>query len=754
MSTAPPPRQLIRLRIEGMTCGSCVARVERALRAVPGVTQASVNLTTETATIEASDAAPSRASLADAVRQAGYDADTFREGDPTRSGLEQTNAARMREQRQALVQAIGIGLPIIALHWLAPTLRSSETGGQVWPTAIQALLCAVLLSSSAGAPILVGGLRALVHRAPNMDLLITLGVVAAFAAGVVTLVTGASHASHFHTAAMILMVINVGRLIELRARRDASSAVSTLARRMPRTAQLVSTDGITSVPIGRVVVGDRIRVPPDTIVPVDGRIIDGEGTLDESAVTGESVPRFRKIDDDVAAGTLLVEGVLTIEATRVGSDSAIGRVIQMVEQAQTGKTRMQRIADRVAGVFVPIVIACALAALLGAHFVQTVDWSTAVMRAVAVLVIACPCAMGLATPTAVLVATGSAALGGILVRDASALEAAGRIDCMMLDKTGTLTSGRPAVSDVLVSDVASSEYDEAKIIELAASAEQYSQHPLAQAIVAEALRRQLPLCEPANFESHPGRGLSAEQAGRRVVVGSAAYLRENAIDLDRVGDCLHGLGTSRLSRSAVFVAVDQVCVGVIHLTDQIRPEASAAIASVAALGITTEMVTGDHAGTANHVAAILSIRQVTAEATPETKLELVRQRRRAGRVVAFVGDGINDAPALTEADVGITFASATDVATSAADITIVHNDLCRLAVIVSLGRRSVRIIKQNLFWAFLYNVIAIPLAAVGKIPPGYAAAAMMASSINSLRLREKRRNEKRLEGYKVGRLEG
>ena len=738
MSTAPPPRELIRLRIEGMTCGSCVARVERALRAVPGVTQAQVNLTTETATIEASDAAPPRARLADAVRQAGYDVDTFREGDPTLSGLEKTNAARMREQRQALVQAIGIGLPIVVLHWLAPTLRSSEIGGQVWPTAIQALLCAVLLASSAGAPILVGGFRALVHRAPNMDLLITLGVGAAFAAGVVNLLIGASHASHFHAAAMILMVINTGRLIELRARRDASSAVSTLARRMPRTAQLVSTgkaglrsDGITSVPIDRVAVGDRIRVPPDTIVPVDGRIIDGEGALDESAVTGESAPRFRAIADDVLAGTLLVEGVLTIEATRVGSDSAIGRVIRMVEQAQTGKTRMQRIADRVAGVFVPIAVLCALVTLFGAHFVQTVDWSTAVMRAVAVLVIACPCAMGLATPTAVLVATGSAALEGILVRDAAALEAAGRIDCMMLDKTGTLTSGRPVVSDVLVSDAASSEYDEAGIIELAASAEQYSQHPLARAIVAEARRRELPLREPTSFENHPGRGISAELAGRRILVGSAAYLRENAID---------GQDEFRIQNlQAVLVAVDQVFVGIIHLTDEIRPEASAAVASIAALGITTEMVTGDHAGTANHVATALSIPRVTAEATPETKLDLVRERRRAGRVVGFVGDGINDAPALTEADVGITFASATDVATSAADITIVHDDLRRLAAIVSLGRRSVRIIKQNLFWAFFYNVIAIPLAAVGKIPPGYAAAAMMASSVsvvlNSLRLR-------------------
>jgi len=735
------PHEPIRLRIEGMTCGSCVARVERALRSVPGTTQTRVNLTTETAVVEVGDAPPPRQRLIDAVRAAGYDADTFRLGDETATGLERTHDAKLREQKQALWQAIALGLPIMAVHWLAPVLRSSGIGGHVWPAAIQALLTLMLLGSSAGAPILVGGLRALIHRSGNMDLLISLGVGTAFVAGVATLITASEHVVHFHAAAMILVFINLGRYFEVRARRDTTSAVSALARRMPATAQLVTDSGLREVRVDRIQPGDQLRVAQDTVVPVDGRIVEGEAAIDESAVTGESLPRRCQVGGTVSAGGVVREGLVTIEATRVGADSTMGRILRAVEEAQTGKTRLQRIADQVAGVFVPIVIVLAVATLLGTHWLGDVNWSTAVTRAVAVLVIACPCAMGLATPTAVLVATGAAALNGILVRDAAALEAAGRIDDMFLDKTGTLTTGAPIVKEVWAAGKGvdgDADGDAAdRILQVAASAEQYSQHPIARAIVARAKERSLTLDEPSEFANIVGRGVRVVLDGRVVRVGSAGFLRESDVDLSP--------GEERLSRAAaagwtaIGVAVDTVCTGLITMEDRVRDEAAETVEAIARLGISAIMMTGDNVRTARTVAERLGISEIRADMTPDDKLNEVRRRREAGRRVAFVGDGINDAPALAEADVGITFASATDVAVGAADVTIIHDDLRRLVDVILVARRSVRIIKQNLFWAFFYNVMAIPLAAFGEIPPGYAAAAMMVSSIsvvlNSLRLR-------------------
>ncbi len=718
-----------------MTCGGCIARVERALLSVPGTLQARVNLTTETAAIDVGEPPPTRAALTQAVRNAGYDTDTVRPTDREATSLDRTHAARLREQKQALGQALSAGVPIMALHWLAPVLQSSGRGGQVWPAAVQALLCALLLWSSAGAPILVGGLRALIHRSPNMDLLIALGVTAAFTAGVVSLLTAAEHPTHFHTAAMILIFINVGRYIETLARRDAASSISALVRRMPTTAQLITDAGLREVSVERLRVGDRVRVAQGAIAPVDGRIIEGSASVDQSAVTGESMPVAKRCGDDVPAGSIVSDGLLTLEATRVGDESSIGRIIRAVEEAQSGKTRMQRLADQVAGVFVPIVILAALGTLGLTTLVTGGGLTVAIDRAVAVLVIACPCAMGLATPTAVLVATGSAALRGILVRDAPALEASGRIDAMLLDKTGTLTTGRPAVDIVVAVDDEPDAIGD--VIRLAASAEQYAQHPLARAIVAHARSLELELDEPDGFTNDPGRGVEARFQDDIIRVGSAAFLISRGIDAAAAATLTNGMPAGQ---SVVWVAKNQRCVGAVSIRDKARSDAPAAVDAIRALGIAPAMITGDHSAAAAAVAADLGIDDVHVEMTPEGKREEVARRRRLGQRIAFVGDGINDAPALAEADVGITFASATDVAAGAADITILHDDLGKLADVVTLGRRSVRIIKQNLFWAFAYNAIAIPLAAAGKVPPYYAAAAMMVSSVtvvlNSLRLRK------------------
>lgn len=727
-----------------MTCGSCVARVEQALRSVDGIVDARVNLITETATIVSSEDSAQRAALIQAVRRAGYDATALRPGDRVSGRLDRNQENRLREQRQALVQALGLAVPVVALHWLGPTIQAGAAGGHVWPIAIQTLLSLLLLCSSAGAPILAGGLRAVIHRSPNMDLLISVGVTVAFVAGAAGLVTGHQDAAHFHALAMILTMINLGRYFEIRARRDAASAVAALARRLPRTAQRVTVDGLEEVPVDQIAAGDRIRVPPDKVVPVDGTVSEGEAACDESAVTGESVPCHRRVGDAVLAGSIVRDGLITIQATRVGGQSTLGRIIRAVEEAQSGKTPMQRIADRVAGVFVPIVIVLALGTFVVTLAATELGSAVAISRAVAVLVIACPCAMGLATPTAVLVAGGTAALKGILVRDAAALETAAKVNCVLFDKTGTLTTGTPVVREVFDEPIGPVTHDARQVIQLAASAEQYSQHPFAQAIVAKARESQIPLSDPSSFESRPGLGVSAELDGRTVRVGSAMYLRACGVDLAAVeGRMQRLLGDGQ---SVVLLAVDDVCAGLIGVTDTIRPDASRAVDALADLGISMAMITGDHTRTAVAVAGSVGITEVHAEMTPEAKLAEVRRRKDAGQTVAFVGDGINDAPALAAADVGITFSSGTDVAAGAADITICHDDLTRIADAIVLARKSLRIIKQNLFWAFFYNIIAVPLAATGQVPPYLAAGAMMISSLsvvlNSLRLRDRRQTRR------------
>lgn len=728
----------VRLRVEGMTCGGCVARVERALQSVPGVAQARVNLSTQLATIELNGQPVSATQLIEAVRGAGYDAEPLRPGDGARQALDKDHVERLRRQKQAMWQAIAVALPVMAIHWLASIISSHQAGGHVWPHAIQGLLTGLLLASSAGAPILVGGLRAALHRVPNMDLLITLGVTTAFVAGVVNVLGGRPDAADFHAAAMILAFINVGRYLEIRAKHGASSAVASLARRMPTMALLVTESGTEKVPVERIRPEDLVRIPADHVIPVDGEVIEGEAAVDESSLTGESVPRRRTKEDRVAAGTLVQEGVLTVRATRVGADSTIGRIVRAVEAAQSGKTQLQRVADRVAGVFVPIVVVLAFATLLLTHWMAPeLGWGEAVQRAVAVLVISCPCAMGLATPTAVMVVTGRAAELGILVRDVAALERAGMVREILLDKTGTLTSGRPRLAEivpVMGTDTTKVEADE--VLRVAASVEQFSQHPLARAIVQEAKQKGIELEIPLNFESRPGAGVRASLAIGPVVVGSASFLREHGIAIP-----LKDSSNDQAEGTLVGIVVGGRLLGWIELVDTLRPHSRQAVEELSRLGVNATLLTGDQRAVANAVAKQAGIQEVVAEVGPVQKSEIVRERRQSGRAVAMVGDGINDAAALAEADVGITFASATDVAIGAAAITIVHEDLMRLPQIVELARQSVRIIRQNLFWAFFYNVLAIPLAALGRVSPGVAAAAMMFSSIsvvlNSLRLRGK-----------------
>ncbi|MEK6674431.1 MAG: cation-translocating P-type ATPase [Planctomycetota bacterium] len=723
--------ELVRLSIEGMTCGGCVSRVERALQSISGVTSAQVNLATESATVTCVDGLVDRKELVAAIRAAGYDAEIVRAKSAQNVAHEKTRNDRLRTQRQALIQAIGLAAPIVGLHFLGGGLQSHEHGGHVWAQGLQALLSAVLLASPAGAPILIGGLRAIWFSAPNMDLLISIGVSTAFVAGSVGLILARPETEHFHALAMILALVNVGRYLELRAKIEATGALRALFSRIETVAHKVTENGIVQVPVDSLTPGDRVRVALDTMIPVDGRVIEGEGGVDESALTGESVPRFVKSGDSVRAGGMVRDGILTVEAERVGAESTMGRMIAIVEAAQAGKTHLQRIADRVAGVFVPIVILAALITFFGGVTMGGVEASVAISRAVAVLVIACPCAMGLATPMAVMVATGTAARFGILIRDAEALEAVGQVDCIVFDKTGTLTTGAVEVRDI------ETDQDTDRMIQLGASAERFSQHPFARALVQEAKKRQLELREPSNLVSFAGRGVRATVSGQTVIVGSAPLLEEMGVAVSTHENTAKQMASR--GNSTVFVAMNGACAAVLGFGDQIRPEAKEAVERIKKLGVRLSLSSGDHAESVNAVAEHLGIDEVGANMTPEMKLKDVMRRRERGQKVAFVGDGINDGPSLAAAHVGISLATGSDVAGEAADILLLSGDVRLIPQVITLGRRSVRIIRENLFWAFCFNTLAIPLAATGHVPPSLAAAAMMGSSIlvilNSLRLR-------------------
>ncbi|MFQ6047978.1 MAG: heavy metal translocating P-type ATPase, partial [Phycisphaerae bacterium] len=520
------------------------------------------------------------------------------------------------------------------------------------------------------------------------------------------------------------------------ARGRSSRALAALASRACTTAQLVREDQVVAVPVEQVRLGDRVRVAAEQIIPIDGRIVAGRATVDESMLTGESVPAERSVGDKVSAGCLVADGLVTIEATAVGSETAIGRIIRLVEQAQGGTTRMQRLADRVAGIFVPVVIALSAATLLVWLGPLQAGIGVAISRCVAVLVIACPCAMGLATPVAVLVATGQAALRGILVRDAAALESAGQADVVLLDKTGTVTTGRPAVVEVILNEMEHAEMDRRELLRLAASAEQFSQHPLARAIVAKAREWHVKLAEPSRFSSHAGLGAEALIEDRHVLVGSQRFISQQGVALNGLQEQANSLAAA--GRTVVVVACQREPIGLIGLADTVRPGALEAVQAIQQLGMQVELVTGDLRQTAAAVAAELGVGTVHAEVSPEGKLQQVRRLQQRGLRVMMVGDAINDAAALAAADAGLAFAAGTEVAREAADITLVGENPALLTEAIRLSRRSASIIKQNLFWAFFYNMAALPLAAVGWVPAWLAAGAMTFSSLtvvgNSLRL--------------------
>src|SRR3954468_2840451 len=733
-------QETISFPVTGMTCAACQARVQRALSAAPGVVDASVNLLTNTAAVRYDPAAIDPHRLIDAVRATGYGADLPTTDSPPTLEI----SAPDGEDREARLLAINAGGSVGA-GIVAMVVSMAAMGTRLANFVLLAVTTAILVW--AGRDIYRRAWKAALHRSADMNTLVTLGTGSAFLYSVVATVApslfarnGIAPDVYYEAVIFIIGLVLAGRAIEARARRRTTDALRRLVTLLPAQARVERNGRWTDVPLTEVRSGEIVMVRPGERIPVDGTIVDGESEVDESMLTGEPLPVVKRPDQSVVGGTVNTTGAFRYRATSVGENSVLARIVRLMRDAQSSRAPIQRLADTVSGVFVPVVVTVAIITFLAWYFVADVAaLPRAIAAAVSVLIIACPCAMGLAVPTAVMVATGRGAELGLLIKGGEVLQRAGDVDTVVLDKTGTVTEGAPVVADVTAIGAWSSD----DVLALAASLEKHSEHPFAAAIVRAAGERAVVYEATSDFRSHTGSGVTGSIDGGRVAVGSGQLLRQLGI-LDSVSDAGRGAATSNAGE--LFVAIDGQVAGRIAVTDAVRSSSREAVQKLGALGIDVLMVTGDRRPTAISVANAAGITKVVAEVLPAGKVDEIRALQRSGRVVAMVGDGINDAPALAQADVGVSMPRGTDIAIEASDIALMRSDLRSVATAISLSRRTMRTMKQNLFWAFVYNAIGIPIAAGVLYPvtglmlsPIIASAAMALSSVsvitNSLRLR-------------------
>jgi Cu+-exporting ATPase len=743
-----------------MHCASCAQAVEKALIEVEGVSSAAVNLAAESASVSCDPGRIDEEELRRAVHDAGYELESSEatpgesRADRERRKLEE-GRRQVADARRRMWWAWAFTAPIVA--WMIPHM----VAGVAWPSHLAYDAGMIALAAPVlflwGRDTMTGGLRSLLRGSPNMDALIALGSGAAFATGFVTVAHDLGLAprllNYSGVAAMIMAFHLTGRYVETKARGRASSAIQKLMSLEPRTARVLRDGAEEEVPVDRVQVGDVMVVRPGEKIPADGRVVDGRSSVDESLATGESMPVEKGEGDEVIGATVNREGVIRVRATGVGEDTFLSQVIRMVEEAQATKVPVQEFADRVTAIFVPTILGVAAATFLAwlifpGPFAEVAAWasgflpwvdptlgsvSLAVFAAVAVLVIACPCALGLATPTALMVGTGMGAEHGILIRSGEAIQTLREVDTVILDKTGTITRGEPGVTDVITAAGA----DASSLLRHAGSAEAGSEHPLGEAIVRHAREEGLELFEADDFEAVTGRGVRARIDGREVRVGSVRYMDECGVETGALEDEVRRLEEE--GKTAMYVAVGGELLGAVAVADRLKEDSREAVRQLREMGMEPVMVTGDNERTARAIAREVGIDRVIADVMPDAKVDEVRRLQGQGERVAMVGDGINDAPALKQADVGVAIGTGTDIAIEAADVTLVDGRLTAVVRAVRLSRATFRKIRQNLFWAYAYNVVAIPVAILGLLHPAIAEAAMAFSSVtvvtNANRLR-------------------
>lgn len=743
--------------ITGMSCSACSTRIEKVVGRMQGVNNISVNLLKNCAYVDYDEAVVTSDAICAKVEKAGFGmklhtaVPTAKKEKPV-----DTAALEMAAMKQRLILSFIFTVPLFYLHmgrmynWPLPSWVLGDVN-EMTNALIQLLLCIPVLF--VGRRYFEHGIKNLLNKAPNMDTLIAIGSGASFLYGLYAVFGIAYVSSHglwnelmpyadalyFESAAMILALITMGKFLEARAKSKTSDAITALMNLAPKVA-LVERHGISGeIPLEEVVTGDVLIVKSGASVPVDGKIIEGNGSLDESAITGESLPVDKAVGDKVTGGTINKSGYFKMEATAVGENTTLAKIISLVDEATSSKAPIAKLADEISGVFVPVVITIAVLAGLAWYFVGGASWGFSLVMAVSVLVISCPCALGLATPTAIMVGTGRGAANGILIKSATALETAHSIDTVVLDKTGTITEGKPVVTDIVA--VNSAEYE---LLKLAAAMEKLSEHPLGQAIVAKAEEKALALPEAGNYSNIPGQGLQVEINGEVCLAGNTKLMEANDVDYTAVNDKATALAKD--GKTPLFFAKAGQLLGVIAVADTVKATSAEAIAKLKAQKIHVIMLTGDNQATAEAIRKQVGLDEVVAQVLPQDKERIVKELQEKGHKVAMVGDGINDAPALARADVGIAIGAGTDVAIESADIVLMKSDLLDVPRAIYLSHSVMTNIKQNLFWAFIYNAIGIPVAA-GVLYPSFgimlnplmAAAAMSCSSVsvvtNALRLR-------------------
>ena len=717
------------LPVTGMSCASCANSIEKGLNKMDGVIEAVVNFAAEKVTVRYDSAKAHRSDIVALIKDLGYGVlDQEITEDRADTDQEAKERAELSARKRVLVFVMSITIITEVIMFLEYRY-SLHIPYHNWIM----LVAATPIVFWAGLPTHRGAVRSVRHGSANMDVLISLGTLAAYSWGIVAFFLP-NTVSFLGISGMIMAFHLLGRYLEAIAKSKTSGAIRKLLELGAKTARIVVDGKEQEIPVEKVAAGDILVVRPGEKVPVDGEIVEGYTTIDESMVSGESIPAEKTIGDAVVGATINKNGVIKFRATKVGRDTFLSQIVRMVEEAQGSKAPIQELADKVTGYFVPVVLLISASTFMGwLIFGGTEALGRAVFASIAVLVIACPCALGLATPTAIMVGTGIGAENGILVKDAESLQTMLDVNTIIFDKTGTITKGEPSVTDV----VTTADMNENEILQLAASGETGSEHPLGQAIVRKAEERSLVIAKATDFEAIPGKGIRAVIAGKNVLLGNRKLMHEQGINTEHVEETVAGLESQ--GKTAMFMAVDNGLAGIVAVADTVKEDSRRAIAALEKAGLTTAMLTGDNERTAKAIAQQVGISRILAQVLPDQKEAEVRRLQDEGLVVSMVGDGINDAPALAQANVGIAIGTGTDIAIEASDITLIRGDLTSVVTAIRLSRNTFKVIKQNLFWAFGYNVLAIPIASSGRLRPEIAALAMAMSSVsvlvNSLRLR-------------------